>query len=59
MLATTRVVQKEPRERRTPILEHADQRSARKVLRDAVFRNPGESSPVESGLDHQVEFIEE
>ena len=59
LLPATRIVQEEARERRTPILEHADQRSAREVFRDPVFRDPSEARPVERRLDHEIEFIEQ
>ncbi len=45
LLPTDRVVQKEAWERRAPIFEHADRCAARKVLRDSVFRHPGNPAP--------------
>jgi hypothetical protein len=59
LLPATWIVQKEPRKRRTPILQHADQCSAREVFRHPIFRDLGNACPVERRLDHQVEFIQE
>ena len=58
LLPATGIVQKEPGERRTPVLEHTNQGSALEVLGHPVLRNPREASPIQGGLDHQVEFIE-
>jgi hypothetical protein len=59
LLLLTRIVEEEARERRAPIFQHADQRSAREVFRHAVFREPCKASPIESGPNHQVEVIED
>ena len=59
LLTAARIVEKEARKRRAPVLQHADQRSAREVFRHPIFRDPGKARPVERRLDHQVEFIQE
>jgi hypothetical protein len=51
LLLPSRIVEKEAGERRTPILQDANQRSAREVVRHTVFCQPGQARPVESGLD--------
>lgn len=59
LLLLTRIVEERARERRTPIFQHADQCPAREVVRHAVFCEPSKASPVESGLNHQVEVVED
>ena len=59
LMPATWTVQKEPGERRTPILQHANQRAAREVFRHPVLCDPRKSHAVKSSLNHKIEFIEE
>ena len=59
LLATARIVEKEARKRRAPVLQHAHQRSARKMFGDAVLRDPRKPGSVKSRLNHQIEFVQE
>src|ERR671912_2321758 len=59
LLLPTRVVKKEAGERRTPIFQHAYQRSTRELRCDTVFRHPGQTGPVDSGLNDEIQVIDE
>ena len=59
LLLPTRIVEEEAREGRTPIFQHAYQRSTRELWRYAVFRHPGQAGPVEGGLNDEIQVIDE
>ena len=54
LLLPARVVEEEAGKRRTPVFEHANERSARDMFRNAVFRRPREARSVERRLDDEV-----
>jgi len=54
LLPPTRIIEEKSGEGRTPILEHAHQRSTREVLLDAIFRHPGQAGAIASSLDHKI-----
>src|SRR5687768_518185 len=58
LVLPTRVVQEETGERWAPIFQNADQRSARKIFKHALFCHPRNARAVECALDHKVQLIE-
>jgi hypothetical protein len=57
LLSSAGVVEEEARKRRAPILQHADQRTARKVFGDSLLSDPREARPIESRLALRGRFM--
>lgn len=57
-MAVAGIVQAEPRVRRSPVLEHANQAAGGEVLRDGPLAAVRQASAAQRGVDHQVVVVE-
>src|SRR5438093_1265950 len=57
LLSSTRVVQEEPWERLTPLLEDANERTGIKMRRGAILSEVRQANPIESSANDQVHVV--
>src|SRR5690242_10324102 len=59
LLPPARVIKEESWERLTPILQHADKRSARKMPGKLIFSDKSKPDPIKGGTDHDLHVIDD